>query len=286
MRYPTRAAAAAFSVAVVAISTAAASQPATSAREAATTPTLVRVVARDFAFDSSHSAPAGLVALRLVNLGHAIHMLGIARLDSGKTLGVLMHAFQTRAPIPWFSELGGPGPVSPGDSATSYLVLQPGAYSMICWWPDSTGKEHVQLGMMATFTISGEDAGAPAPPAPDVYVRETDYHIAMPDTLSAGPHVFRVDNDGPHAHDLVILRMLPGTTEPQVEAWIRKPTMSDAPAEALGGTVGQDRWGHTEFRTDLKPGSYLFLCMMRDATSPEPHFLRGMIRKVTVVRGG
>jgi len=247
-----------------------------------TAPTLVRVVARDFAFDSGHTAPAGLLAVRLVNLGHAIHMLGVARLDSAKTLGDVVRAIQAGTAIPWFKELGGPGVVSPGDSATAYLVLEPGTYSMICWWPDSTGMMHQALGMMATLIVTGTDAGAPVPPAPDVYVRESDYHIAMPDTLSAGHHVFEVANDGPHSHDLAVFRVLPGRSVSQVEAWLEKPTTSDPPVEAVGGSVGQERWSHAEFDAALAPGSYLFLCLMGDATSPKPHYLRGMLRTVTV----
>lgn len=251
-----------------------------------TPPTLVRVVARDFAFDSNHTAPAGLLALRLVNLGRAIHMLGVARLDSGKTLGDVARALQGNAAIPWFQELGGPGVVSPGDSVTAYLVLEPGTYSMICWWPDSTRRMHAGLGMMATLTVTGSDAGAPVSPTPDVYVRESDYRIAMPDTLSAGRHVFEVANDGPHGHDLAILRLRPGRSEAQVKAWLEKPTLSDPPAEAVGGTVGQERWSHAEVEADLAPGTYLFLCLMMDETSTKPHYLRGMLRRVTVTAGG
>ncbi len=277
--------AAAVVLTVVACSPTTSHQPAAAARAAApapTTPTLVRVVAHDFAFDSAHTAPAGLLAIRLVNHGHAIHMLGIARLDSGKTLSDLVRALQAKGLPPWMSELGGPGPVSPGDSVTTYAVLEPGLYSMICWWADSTGKPHVADGMMSTLTVTGTDAGAPVPPRPDVYVRESDYRIDMPDTLAAGRHIFRVDNDGPHDHDLAILRMLPGRTVAQIESWLLKPRMSDAPVQALGGTVGQVRWGHTEFATDLAPGHYLFLCLMHDSTSPKPHFERGMLRQVTV----
>lgn len=277
--------AAAVALTVAACSPAAGREPSRAARAsgpAPTTPTLVRVVAHDFAFDSVHTAPAGLLAIRLVNHGHAIHMLGIARLDSGKTLGDLVRAMKANAPMPWWSELGGPGPVSPGDSVTTYAVLQPGLYSMICWWADSTGKLHAADGMMSTLTVTGTDAGAPVPPRPDVYVRESDYRIDMPDTLAAGHHIFQVDNDGPHDHDLAVLRVLPGHTEAQIETWLLKPRMSDAPVQALGGTVGQSRWSHTEFATDLAPGRYLFLCLMKDATSPKPHFERGMLKQVTV----
>src|SRR6185312_11100568 len=174
-------------VAVVGVLGCAASSPpssgnssATSAASAATPttePALVRVVAYDFAFDSAHSVPAGLVAIRFVNNGRAIHMLGVSRLDSGKTVPDVYQALVKNKSMGWFSELGGPGAVSPGDSVTQYAVLEPGTYSMICWWPDSTGKEHAMIGMMSTLTVTGQTAGAPIEPTPDIYLRERDYHI-------------------------------------------------------------------------------------------------------------
>ena len=264
----------------------AASSPASSrsvdASTPATKPTLVRVVARDFAFDSAHSVPAGLVAIRLVNQGHAIHMLGIARLDSGKTVADVYNAITGNKPLGWFSEVGGPGAISPGDSVTQYAVLEPGTYSMICWWPDSTGKEHVMNGMMSTLTVTGQTAGAPVEPTPDIYLRERDYAIATTGAFTSGPHVFRVDNDGPQDHDVTILRVLPGKTDAEVAKWLVKPDMRSAPVEAVGGVVGIARWGHTEFAADLKPGNYLILCMIPDAKDGKPHFMHGMSTKVTV----
>lgn len=264
----------------------AASSPASSrsvdASTAATKPALVRVVARDFAFDSAHSVPAGLVAIRLVNQGNAIHMLGIARLDSGKTVADVYQAITGNKPMGWFGEVGGPGAVSPGDSVTQYAVLEPGTYSMICWWPDSTGKEHIMSGMMSTLTVTGQTAGAPVEPTPDIFLRERDYAIATTGAFTAGPHVFRVDNDGPQDHDVTILRVLPGKTDAEVDKWLLKPDMRDAPVEAVGGVVGIARWAQTEFAADLKPGNYLILCMIPDAKDGKPHFMHGMSTKVTV----
>lgn len=249
---------------------------------ASTTPTLLRVVAHDFAFDSAHSVPAGLVAIRLVNEGKAIHMLGIARLDSGKTMADTYKALAGTKPTAWFSELGGPGAVSPGDSVTQYAVLEPGTYSMICWWPDSTGKAHIMSGMMSTLTVTGQSAGAPVEPVPDIYIRERDYAIATTGAFTAGHHVIRMDNDGPQDHDVAILRVLPGKTDAEVDKWLLKPDMRDAPVEAVSGTVGIARWAHTEFTADLKPGNYLILCMMPDSKDGKPHFMHGMSTRVTV----
>ncbi len=247
-----------------------------------TMPTLLRVVAHDFTFGGNQTVPAGLVAVRLVNEGHAIHMLGIGRLDSSRTVGDLMGALQKRTPIPYWFELGGPGTVSPGDSVTAYLTLEPGTYSTICWMPDSTGKGHETDGMFATLTVTGDSAGAPVPPTPDLYVRERDYHISLSQTPTAGRHVLAIDNDGPQNHDLAILRLLPGKTEEQALAWLAHPTMSDAPVEAVGGIVGQERWAHAEVAVDLVPGDYLFLCMIPDAKDGKPHFMHGMVTRVKV----
>jgi len=275
--------------AVVAVLGCAASSPpsnghgaASAAPTASAEPALVRVVARDFAFDSAHSVPAGLVAIRFVNDGHAIHMLGVARLDSGKTVADVSQALSKNTFPGWINELGGPGPVSPGDSVTQYAVLEPGTYSMICWWPDSTGKEHAMSGMMSTLTVTGQTANAPVEPTPDIYLRERDYNISTTGAFTAGHHVFRLDNDGPQEHDISILRVLPGKTEAEVDKWLLKPDMREAPVEALGGTVGVTRWGHTEFAADLKPGSYLILCMVPDAKDGKPHFMHGMVTKVSV----
>ncbi|MDE3151899.1 MAG: hypothetical protein KGL93_06585 [Gemmatimonadota bacterium] len=258
---------------------------ATAAPPTATAPnaSLVRVVAHDFTFDGDKTAPAGLVAVRLVNQGHAIHMMGVARMDSGKTLAdVVRDITNPKVDMSYWHELGGPGAVSAGDSVTDYLVLEPGTYSLICFWPDSTGKGHVQDGMMATLTVTGTNAGAPALPAPDVYVRQTDFHLELPDTLNAGPHMFRIDNDGPSSHDLAVLRILPGHDEAAIETWLEHPTMHDAPVEAVGGIVGQSRWASSEFAATLPAGDYLFLCMMPMPGGKGTHYMHGMIKRVHV----
>lgn len=245
---------------------------------------LVRVVARDFAFDSAHTVHAGLVAIRLVNDGKAMHMLGIARIDSGKTLADVYKAVVANGPLGYFTELGGPGMISPGDSTVTYSVLEPGTYSMICWVNDSTGKPHVMDGMMSTLTVTGTNAGAPALPAADVYIRETDYHIAMPDTIAAGRHLFRVDNDGPQDHDVAIVRVLPGHTDAEAVQWMgdSKARMHDVPVQALAGIVAQARRSHTEFAAELTAGDYLVVCLKPDEKDGKPHLMHGMVTHLHV----
>jgi hypothetical protein len=136
--------------------------------------------------------------------------------------------------------------------------------------------------MLSTLTVTGETAGAPVEPRPDIDLRERDYAIAATGAFTAGHHVIRVDNDGPQDHDITMLRVLPGKTDAEVDKWLLKPDMRDAPVEAVGGVVGMARWAHGEFEADLKPGNYLILCMIPDAKDGKLHFMHGMSTKVTV----
>lgn len=248
----------------------------------ATTPSLVRVVLADYAFDHAQTVPAGLVAFRIVNHGRALHMLQITRMDSGGTLAALLTSLIKTANAPaWATDLGGPNAVSPGDSATAYVVLAPGHYAMICWVPDSAGKYHADRGMLSSLEVTGTTAGAPIEPAPDIVIRESDYDLEMSGIPGRGTHIVRVENDGPQEHDVEVLRILPGKTLDQVRDWFDNPAKGTPAAEAIGGTSGITRWAHSEFSVTLAPGTYLFLCWVPDAEG-KPHFRHGMIRQFTV----
>jgi hypothetical protein len=248
-----------------------------------TTPTLVRVVASDYAFDSSRTVPAGLLAFRLVNHGHALHMMTVARLDSGKTATNLLPALlKSSNPPGWSIDLGGPNAVSPGDSTTAFLVVEPGSYALICWIPDSVGTLHAARGMISALTVSGTTAGAPVEPLPDVVMREDGYHIDMASALKGGTHTVRVDNDGPQEHDIEIVRLLPGKTAAQALDWLDDPARRAPAGEAIGGVAGIQRWAHGEFSIDLTPGDYVVVCWIPDDKDSRPHFRHGMMRTFTV----
>jgi hypothetical protein len=167
--------------------------------------------------------------------------------------------------------------VSPGDSATAFLVLEPGSYALICWMVDSAGIPHAMRGMISAVTVTGTTAGAPVEPRPDVLIREARYHIDVSPVLEPGSHVIRVDNDGPQEHDIQIVRVLPGKTIPQVLDWLDDPAKRVPAAEAIGGLSGVQRWGHGEFNVVLAPGEYAVVCWMPDDTDGRAHFRHGMM---------
>jgi uncharacterized cupredoxin-like copper-binding protein len=105
-------------------------------------------------------------------------------------------------------------------------------------------------------------------------VRERDFHIAAPARLSAGEVTLTVDNEGPDAHELIVVRADSD----------HLPLRSDGltvDEEGLGNVVvgGLEPGRPNSVRTlrlDLTPGRYVFLCNMAG------HYLGGMHTTVVV----
>jgi hypothetical protein len=125
---------------------------------------MVTVVATEYAFQSSAAVPAGLTTFHLVNQGHEVHMMGLTKLEGGKSIAELMTFLTKDKPQPaWAVDLGGPNAVSPGDTSNSTLLLAPGHYLLICWIPSAVflcfvpderdGKPHFIHGMERDFTV-------------------------------------------------------------------------------------------------------------------------------------
>lgn len=127
---------------------------------AAPTPTEVRIVATDFAFEvSPASIPAGVVETTLVNQGQEPHQAGYYRLNDGVTYEDFVAAvIKDDSMIPQLARGGGAGHmrglsggetgVRPGDE------LEPGNYAVMCSIRDpETGKNHYELGMIAQLTV-------------------------------------------------------------------------------------------------------------------------------------
>jgi uncharacterized cupredoxin-like copper-binding protein len=124
------------------------------AEVAAPTP-VADIVMSDFGFTlpSDGSLEAG--TYRFVNEGRQDHELVLMRLEEGHTLadviGYLQAGFQGDKP---FRFTGGSGGVEPGRDAYADLTLTSGDYVAMCFVPDPVShKHHVELGMLAAFTV-------------------------------------------------------------------------------------------------------------------------------------
>ena len=166
--------------AAVTIATAAlAMPPAHGAPRSAKIP-VITVHAKDFAYESPRTIPAGMTSFRLVNDGKVLHHMSIVKLLQGKTLADYMTAMKAHGPPPaWTSAVGGPNAAEPGKSVEATLDLEagnyvllclaglakgrtgiftanltPGTYAMTCYVPDGKdGKPHSMHGMATEFVV-------------------------------------------------------------------------------------------------------------------------------------
>ena len=136
---------------------------------------------------------------------------------------------------------------------------------------------------LATGTPSpavAPDATAPAPHV--IYVKATDYHIALPDTLPAGETIFRVVNDGRELHHVVFVRLLGGHGLADLAASMKSDDGPPSWAKVDGGPNAVSP-GDTSLATTvpLRAGHYAVVCMIPGADGV-PHSAKGMVTGLVV----
>jgi hypothetical protein len=259
---------------------------------AAPTELAITLNAGDFAFAGPSEAPAGLVTVTMTNNGAEPHHAQLVKLNDGVTMAEFEEALQSGDPNatgPLAGFVGGPAVVGPGASSRVILRLEVGQYVALCFVPSPDGVPHLAKGMVFPFSVTGEDEGAPDPPA-DAAVTLLDYSFELPGRVAAGPQVWNVANQGAEAHELVIYRPAPELTADELVALLTAAesppgTGTGAPAEqpfvAVGGmqalSGGRSGW----VVLDLEPGEYVAVCYVPTADGV-PHLMLGMIQTFTV----
>ena len=251
-------------------------------------PAAVTVTATDYAFQAPDTIDAGITAFQLVNGGEQLHMGQLIRLDGGRTLDEFLvayeEAFRTSGPRPtWAVRLGGPGAAEPHGRSNATHELEPGSYAWICLMNVPDGIPHVVKARMArAFTVRDRGPEAPRQVAPeaDVVIRLTDYTFALSGPLTAGRHVIRVENAGAEPHEVALVRLAPGRTLQDLEAWLQAP-QGAPPVSPSGGVSSLVTGAVAWFEATLTAGEYVLLCFV---TAPDgrPHTAHGMIHHVRI----
>jgi hypothetical protein len=275
------------------------------------TPPIVRVTARDFAFDVADTLPAGWTTLDFENAGQEEHFAYLYRLPEDKTFedlrtealapfGAAWYGYVTgeisreeaedrfRTEIPaWFYDeiisVGGAALTEPGERARVTIDLEPGTYVLECYVKRPDGTWHTELGMQRTVVVAtDEDHIDAAPPEVDATMTLSNYEIEMAGQVTAGPSVIevRAENrpEGLLPHDINLFRLEEGVDLPEIVEWMdwMEPEgfRAPAPGRSLGGMehLSPDRAGYVHL--DLEPGSYAWVS--------EGYGDRGMVREFTI----
>jgi plastocyanin len=262
--------------------------------DAAATSTLfkhpvVTVHAKEFAFIAPASIAAGTTTFRLVNDGKEIHQISIIQLAKGKTLSEYAAAMKANKPTPWAVGVGGPNAAAPGQTIDATVTLDAGNYVMVCWVPSPGGQvPHAAKGMIQPLTVTAPggvtQAGAAYVPesAPDVHLELSEYGFKFSKPLVAGKHVIHVMNTGAQEHEATFVKLAPGKTMKDFDAWLESGMKGPPPATPAPGMAGLGKGRTATFTTDLTAGNYGVVCWIPDAKDGKPHEMHGMVQVITV----
>ena len=252
---------------------------------------VVTVHAREFAFIAPASIGAGTTTFRLVNDGKEVHQISILQLAKGKTLADYAAAMKANKPAPWAVGVGGPNAAGPGQTIDATVTLEAGNYILVCWVPSPGAPvPHMAKGMIQPLTVTEKSgvtqAGAPVSylpeSAPDVHLELFDYGFKLSKPLTAGKHTIHVMNTGTQEHEAVLMKLAPGKTMKDADAWFESGMKGPSPIESSPGMAGLGKGRTGSFTTNLTPGKYGLICYIPDAKDGKPHSMHGMVQELIV----
>jgi hypothetical protein len=244
-------------------------------------PRIVEVTARDHAFQAPDSIASGVVTFRLNDLGPTKHHLIVFRLDDSVSLEEFYQGMRAGVATPaGIAALGGP---ESKESVT--LVMLAGRYVLGCLKDFDDGTTHLSRGMFREMTVVPGSAAEQAEPPPqaDVTVTMHNYSFELSGPLRAGRRVLRLESAGPQEHHILLQRLAPGKSKADVERWMAGGRTGARPVSPVFfGTSRQSRGETLYITVDLERGSYLFICVIPDASDGRPHVEHGMRTEVHV----
>lgn len=245
-------------------------------------PPIVRIVAREYAFDAPDSIDSGPTTIRLESRGREEHFVSLIRIAGPHSVAEFARTLRTGKKPSWTTSVGGVGTIAAGGVAMTTIDLAPGLYALVCDMQDAKGTPHMLEGMLRALTVVRHRNTALMPKS-DVALTLTDYAFTLPATLESGDHVIAVHNAGSQPHMALLWRLHPGKSAADVVHWLEMPSDNGPPPVTLeGGVPDLDSSQSAQLRVSLRPGQYLLICLVDDIHDHKPHYLHGMVRQFVV----
>jgi uncharacterized cupredoxin-like copper-binding protein len=226
-----------------------------------------------------------LTSIQLENQGQELHHAQLVRLNDGVTADEFQSAMQTGDEELLMSLItfhGGVGLLPPGGSANVTVNLNNGQYFFLDFIPDAEGVPNLAKGMVSPMVVTGsESSDAAQVPSADAEIVLKDFNMVMPEEISAGNQTWKVYNEGPQPHEIILLKLGENMSMADVQAWAE--TMEGPPPfEPIGGMQGLSTGESGYIELDLSPGSYIATCDIPDPVTGSPHSELGMLMEFSV----
>jgi uncharacterized cupredoxin-like copper-binding protein len=224
-------------------------------------PPLVRLVAREYAFEAPPRMVGGVKRFRLVNRGTQPHYARFFRLEDGKTLADFSELRkQGRGSAEWLIPAGGIAPVAPGDSVDLVVSLPPGRILVICGYPGADGRPHVDHGMMRELFVGSPPRLPVTAPEAELTLRLADGALTWSAPPAAGRRTVLVENTGTRTHQALLSRLPAGRSLADEKAWFEQGFRTARPGAPAGGVIELRPGERVWLTVDLTPGRYALLC--------------------------
>jgi uncharacterized cupredoxin-like copper-binding protein len=135
-------------------------------------------------------------------------------------------------------------------------------------------------GMIKSITVT-PSTSKPVTPTADVTLTLSDYDFTFSKPLTPGKHVIAVKNTGKQPHEFFMGKLNPGKSPEDLAKFAEKPN-GPPPGLPMGGITDIVPGDVVYLQVDVPAGEYAFICFDPDAKDGKPHFMHGMIKKVTV----
>lgn len=271
---------------------------------------VVDVVVTDHTLDLPEEIPAGWTTFRFHNRSDEVHFGVLQLLPDGITvedsLAEVVPVFQDGmdlinagdpnggfaefANLPaWYGEVvftGGPGLVSPGETAVVTVDLEPGTYAMECY-VKTDGVFHSFHGMIAGFTVTEEESVRTEPTADVTVTVSSDGAsggITIDGEFRPGRQTIAVHfaDQAVHGnvlgHDLHVARIEEDTDLDALGTWMSWITGLDGtpPVHFVGGTHEMPAGSTAYMDVTLRPGTYV---LVSEVDAPAS---KGLLETITV----
>jgi len=91
-----------------------------------------------------------------------------------------------------------------------------------------------------------------------------------------------VTNDAAQDHEVLFVKLPPGTTAAGVAEWVESGMKGPPPAMPIGGASPLAKGRSNTIALDLAPGTYGMICFLPDAKDGKPHSVHGMTAQFEV----